>query len=170
MRWRQLNSFPDYSVSSCGNVRRNAGSPKCASNRVLKQSSYHNGYRRVSICSQGKARYCLVHRLIAEAFIPNPHSKPQVNHRDGDRTNNRVENLEWATNAENNQHAFKVLGRSVVRGSANGKAKLSEKTVYKIKKRIKEGARNKELIAEFGVTNCDASLIRHERIWKHVKV
>lgn len=65
---------------------------------------YHkSGYVRVSV---GKKTKGLVHRLVAETFIPNPDNKPMVNHIDGDKTNNHISNLEWVTNAENVRHAF----------------------------------------------------------------
>ena len=65
---------------------------------------YHKtGYVRVSIGNKSKG---LVHRLVAETFIPNPNNKPMVNHIDGNKTNNHISNLEWVTNAENVKHAF----------------------------------------------------------------
>lgn len=63
------------------------------------------GYHRVTFCVKGKRTNHSVHRLVAKAFIPNPESKPQVNHKDGNKLNNSVANLEWCTNEENQKHA-----------------------------------------------------------------
>lgn len=67
------------------------------------------GYKAVLIRDNGKERTVFVHRLVALAFVPNPNNKPQVNHKDGDKTNNRPENLEWVTLAENMKHRAEVL-------------------------------------------------------------
>lgn len=65
-----------------------------------------DGYILTKLCKDGIARFKRVHRLVAETFIPNPDNKPQVNHIDGNKQNNNIQNLEWATNAENMRHAF----------------------------------------------------------------
>lgn len=69
------------------------------------------GYLFVSLSKDGKRYLKKVHRLVAQAFIPNPFRKPQINHKNGDKTNNGIDNLEWVTNAENMLHAYRVLGR-----------------------------------------------------------
>lgn len=90
-----IKGFEGYSVDRQGNVYNKAGVQ-------LRQEKTRNGYRRVTL-SNGKAerKRFLVHRLVAEAFIPNPEGKAQVNHKDQDRTNNHVDNLEWVTPLEN---------------------------------------------------------------------
>ncbi len=69
--------------------------------------SYNGGYAKIIIKVDGVHHNKLVHRLVAQAYIPNPENKPQVNHKDGDKANNNVFNLEWCTQSENNIHAFK---------------------------------------------------------------
>lgn len=76
------------------------------SNRILSPKAMENGYLRVNIKRCGTQKTLLVHRAVAEAFIVNPHNKPTVNHLDGDKANNCVGNLEWATHSENAQHAW----------------------------------------------------------------
>lgn len=79
-------------------------------NRVSKKRTFNKGgYPQIRIRLDGKDRQCSVHRLVAEAFIPNPDNKPQVNHKDGVRNNNHVSNLEWVTAKENIRHAVEVL-------------------------------------------------------------
>jgi hypothetical protein len=106
-----------YEVSSSGQVKALARTDRFNKKwpeRIL--STWGNGgrgyrYKNVALCKNGKARKFQVHRLVAEAFIPNERGKPQVNHKDGDPSNNCVENLEWVTNGENNKHAYEKLGR-----------------------------------------------------------
>ena len=94
--WKNIEETGNlYSVSNKGVVKRNKDG------KIMKQNVHPNRYMNVLLTSGGKQRNYKVHRLVAKAFIPNPENKEQVNHKDETRTNNRVENLEWATTSEN---------------------------------------------------------------------
>lgn len=101
--WRDCTIFPDYySISSDGRVfSKRRG--KC-----LQPKKSQAGYLRVGLACNGKIKMMSVHRLVALAFIPNPENKPTVNHINEIKTDNRVENLEWATNAEQNVHGTRL--------------------------------------------------------------
>lgn len=91
-----------YSVSSGGKVY------SYKERRYLKPDYTFKGYLRVDLYNRTIRKHKRLHRLVAEAFIPNPCNYPQVNHLDGDKNNNTVSNLEWCTNLENNRHARKL--------------------------------------------------------------
>lgn len=108
-----------YEVSNLGNVRsiermvRHAkGGVKLSPSKLLKQGRSKNGYLTVSFSVDSIKSNQSVHRLVARAFIPNESNKPQVNHKDGNKHNNHVENLEWMTCSENGLHAYRVLGNT----------------------------------------------------------
>lgn len=112
--WRDLVDFPNYCVSNKGRVKSKdhiielANGKYMRKGRILKQLCRGSGYYFVIISnSQGRFISLDVHKLVALTFIPNPLNKPQVNHIDGNKKNNNVSNLEWATAKENMQHAFK---------------------------------------------------------------
>lgn len=95
-----------YTIDIFGNVTR------VKDNKEMSQQINKFGYANVSLCKDGKQKQHKVHRLIAQAFIPNPQNKEQVNHIDGDKRNNVVWNLEWCTPKENVHHAINTKLRS----------------------------------------------------------
>ena len=115
--WKDIKEYEEiYQVSTLGNiysVRRG---------RELKQMIHMHNYLLVDLYNGGKKTRKMkrVHRLVAEAFIPNPLNKREVNHIDGDKRNNNVDNLEWATSSENKYHAYRT-GLKRGRGKDNGK-------------------------------------------------
>lgn len=103
--WKPIEGFPKYKVSNLGRVKslgfiNNLGHFR--KGIILKPWDDGKGYLKVQLHKKSFR----VHRLVAQEFIPNPENKPQVNHKNGIKSDNRVENLEWVTNAENTQHAY----------------------------------------------------------------
>ena len=108
----QIKDFNGYKISPEGIVYSDI------SNMELKHSLRPNGYLFVTLYKDKIPYRKTIHRLVAEAYIPNPENKPQVNHKDGDKKNNKVENLEWVTQSENELHKYHVLN---VNGSFLGR-------------------------------------------------
>lgn len=110
-----------------------------------------------------------VHRLVAEAFIPNPENKPQINHKDGDKTNNIVENLEWCTNSENQLHAFE---HKLQKGEfKHHNSKLTLEQVLYIKRNCILGSKEngvKTLARKYGVCSKSIRQILDGQSYKHI--
>ena len=114
------------SVSNTAKVKSNKN------NYILAQWKDKDGYKICQIKINGKWKHCRVHRLVAQAFIPNPDKKPEVNHINGIKDDNRIQNLEWATTSENQKHAFKIGLSKARRGSDACNSILSEKQTMEI--------------------------------------
>lgn len=129
--WKDVVGYEEYfKVSSFGKVFSKR------SNKILKQHTRKDRRKTVSTRLEGRDGPTLcfkVHRLVAEAFIPNPENKPQVNHKDGNPSNNNLSNLEWNTVSENVQHAFDTGLNFVPSGIDNPNFKLTLEQVLYIK-------------------------------------
>lgn len=116
--WKPVKGFEDrYLVSNDGVVKSldtyvncRGGKKRLYKGRIKPTYRNNRGYVVVNLCRDNKTAYSLVHRLVAEAFVPNTYNKPQVNHIDGDPTNNCAENLEWVTDNENKAHSSVDVG------------------------------------------------------------
>ena len=138
---KEINNFPGYSVDDKGRVFSNQRRYVTKNNitgakprRIeLKQCNFWTGYKRVTLTdSTGKVHTKSVHRLVASTLIPNPENKPHVNHIDGNKQNNNVDNLEWVTREENRNHATKMELWKPKYGSQSHLAKVNEDDVTNI--------------------------------------
>ena len=110
--WRDVTGYEGlYKVSNKGNVfsvvRKDSMGRECGG-RTLKQLRDKVGYLRVTLYKNDARKHKFIHRLVLEAFVPNPNNYPEVNHRDEDKANNCVENLEWCTSKYNNNHGTRI--------------------------------------------------------------
>lgn len=123
--WKPVNGYEElYEVSSLGRViSRNYR--RTGNRQELGQWISAYGYKIVHLTNGGKTRTVGVHRLVARAFIPNPNNKKEVNHKDGNKENNVVKNLEWVSRNENQRHKYRILGYPPVRARCKPVANIT---------------------------------------------
>lgn len=162
--WRPIIGHPDYEVSSDGEVRSLGMTcdfgvrKKTIPGRVLKSWLCH-GYPVVGL--RGKKFY--VHTLVARVFLNPDPQRTHVNHKNGDKQDNRISNLEYVTCAENNLHNSRALGKN--RGELQPLAKLTDDAVREIRRSTEM---NKVLAKRYGVDPMAISLARRRKTWTHV--
>ena len=163
-----------YKVSNTGKIRsldRKDSIGRSLKGRERKLTPDKDGYLDVMLCKDGKMLKCKVHRLVATTFLENTDDKRTVNHIDGNKINNRVDNLEWATDSEQQKHAC-VNGLKVpTKGEQHGRAKLTKSKVREIRERraINPKVWTLTMLAkEYGVGRAHISNIIHRKTWSHV--
>jgi hypothetical protein len=131
--WKDVIGYEKlYLISSLGKLKSLQNNKE----KILKLIPDKKGYLRTRIGNLNNKKTIKIHRLVAIAFIPNPENKKEVNHRDGNKQNNNIENLEWCTGSENIKHAFKTgLRRSD--GNNHNNRKLSSIQVKEIREKRK---------------------------------
>jgi hypothetical protein len=167
-RWLPVVGYEGlYEVSDHGRVRRVAISwAKRPGKKILRLRRTAKGYLDVELYLHMKRQHLLVHRLVAEAFIgPQPPLEPQINHKDGDKTNNRSSNLEWVTPLGNKRHAIRMgLIARPMRGEDSRSAKLTWPAVEEIR-RLYGAMTQAEIAAMFGVSRKAIQDVLHGRTW-----
>lgn len=154
--WKDVGVFPGYVISNLGRVMNKK------TGRVHKGNEINGGYIQVQLGGR-KRKMFLVHRLVAMAFIPNPHNHPEVNHEDGDKKNNTVSNLTWCTHKENIRHAFRtgLHDNRNTSGERNGNAKLLDVQRQHI---LSDNRTLTEIAKDYGVTiQCIAYVKKHTK-------
>lgn len=155
----------EYSVTSTGKVISNK------SNIYLRTRIDRYGYELVTLWVSGKAFTKKVHRLVAIAFLENTLKKETVNHKDGLKTNNNVENLEWMSVEENHRHAFNTGLHSVGEHRKAGRdVKLKDTDIVEIRKMFKDGLGNTAIGKMFGVSCGCIYSIRINKSWRHIQL
>ena len=183
--WRDILGYEGfYQVSNQGNVKSldrtvitNNRKPYIRKGKLCNQSKSNLGYMTVGFTVNNVKVNKYVHRLVAEAFITNVNNYPQVNHIDCDKTNNRINNLEWCTNSQNHIHASKHglnklhLHRVAYSGEKNGRSLLTKEQVLEIKQKyipFKYSA--KKLSKEYNVSESCITHVLNNTSWKEISI
>jgi len=181
--WKPINGYEGkYEVSNTGRVKSLGRYIQKSRNGKPVQQWYDGfvmknivdarwGYHRVYLCKDGKIKAYKLHRLVAGAFIDNPENKPCVNHKNGIKTDNRVDNLEWCSYQENARHAIDTGLQTYVYGESRASSKLTNEQAKEIKIMLNEGVKTQKEIGElFGVSHVAVSDIKRGVTWSHIAV
>lgn len=175
--WKDIEGYKGfYQISNLGKVRsmnriivRSDGLKMNFKGKSLSEATDSIGYSFVVLSSNLTSKSFMVHRLVASSFVDNPDSLPEVNHKNGIKTDNRVENLEWTTHSQNVKHAYETGLLISKKGIDHHLSKLNDNQVIKIRALYKSGEYSqRELAKRFGVTQTLISQIVIGKIWKHL--
>ena len=159
--WREITS--DYQISTFGRVKS-----FCQGKVIIRKPVNKRGYLVVDITINGKKKYFSIHRLVALAFIPNPSNLPQVNHQDGHKFNNYVDNLEWSTGQKNTQHAYDMGLNIASHGFEHYNAKFTNEADIIYIRENPDNLSGKALAKKFNVDPMTISYIQRGERYKAI--
>lgn len=159
--YKTIEGFENYQVSNLGNIK----SFNYGRENIIKTTKNKFGYLNLTLFKKGKRYYFSVHRLVATTFIQNPENKKQVNHINGVKTDNCVENIEWNTCKENMTHAFSVGLNKGKKGFLNVNSKLNEEDVLFIRS---SDLSRKELSVIYNIDKTVICKIINRKSWNHI--
>ena len=158
--WKKINDYEQYQISNLGNVKTIANEAT-RKERLLKPLNHPKGYFRVGLWLEGKVKFHFIHRLVAIHFIDNPENKQTINHIDGDKSNNKSDNLEWNTYRENMNHS--IINKLSSCGERNGRAKLTQLQAEEIKQ---SSLSQRKLASLYNVSQTSIGKIKQGKGWK----
>lgn len=173
--WKDIKGFEGlYQVSNTGKVKsleryvpaRNNGL-RVVRERILGKNT-KDDYVKIILCDGDRKRVDSVHRIVAEFFIPNPKNLPMINHKNGVKHDNRVENLEWCTQSDNVLHANRIGLCDTAKGERNIHSKLQEEDVLLIVKLLERGLLEHSIATLFKIKQSTVNSIKLNKTWKHV--
>jgi hypothetical protein len=157
----ELIANKKYEITKCGIIRNKA------TGAIKSQYISSTGYYMISISTNNKSKPYRVHRLLAENFITKVAGKNCINHKDGNKLNNSLDNLEWCNHLENMKHAFNSnLANNT--GINNGMAKINDDIAKQIKIMLKEKVSQQKIADKFNISRSLVLGINVGRLWKHV--
>jgi hypothetical protein len=154
--WQEIKEAPGYLLSDQGRVRGKRGT-------ILKPSVTGNGYAKMCLCIDGVIKAFSLHQLVLKTFGPEQPPNTTCDHINRIRTDNRIENLRWATKEE------QTANSKCVKGSQNAFHKLVEEDIVKIRKLLGEGIPQRQIAARFDISQPTIAKINNNIIWTHVK-
>jgi len=165
--WKPIQNYENlYKISNIGRVMSLIKRWPSRKNYILKHNKTTTGYHQVHLYKNKKRKSFLVHRLVAIAFLSNCPVGYETNHKDGNKDNNKIENLEWITSSENNQHSYKMGLRQKpnISGEANPNAKLSKQEVVEIRA-LKGSISQRKLAERYKVARTTIQWIHQNKHW-----
>lgn len=165
--WATIPSFENYEITECGRVRRRVDSTRWPAGKELKPAKKRNGYWTYSLTQDGRTSHVGVHRLVAMTFISAPPSpQHQVAHWDGDKGNNHVSNLRWATARENKHDS--IRHGTIAAGERSGATALTAEQVIAIRQAKRAGVRTPDIAKQYGIGKNTVNRIYKGQAWKHL--
>lgn len=176
--WKDVQGYGEYDtfyeVSNLGRIRSKDRITvgKCGrvfpfKGQIIKPCKTKLGYHMVNFRYEGRKWPVLVHRVVVKAFLTPEEGKSQVNHIDGDKTNNKLSNLEWVNASENKLHAIRIGITKPKKGENSTFVKLKEEQVLKIRNEHKD-LTQKEIGKLYGVSPSTVYMIKRNKIWTHI--